>query len=342
MKMDGRKRTQSAQHEIRRIAVARLAEGESPSEVAESLGVSRTSVYHWRDAYERGGDAALTPRKKTGRPRTFTPEEEEQVRRWIQGKDPRQYGFDFGLWTRLIVQEMVRERLGHELSVTSVGRLLHRIGVTPQKPLQRAYERDPEAVAKWVTETYPALKKRATRTNARIFFLDEAGFRSDEPRGRTWGVRGETPVLAKPGNRQSINAISAVTAEGHFWWDTFKGSLNATRFEEFLRAFMKHRRRPVFLVLDGHPSHRSTRIKKLVQELEGRLELHFLPGYAPDLNPDEFVWQHLKTNGTRATPLHEDESIVTRVRRELARLQERPSLLRAFFRAPTVKYILDS
>jgi len=134
---------------------------------------------------------------------------------------------------------------------------------------------------------------------AEIFFLDEAGFQSDPVLGRTYGLKGQTPVVATSGQRQSINAISAVNAKGAFWYDLYTGKLNAARFLEFLRDFMKGRRKPVFLVVDGHPSHTAKVVRAHVQSLEGRLELHFLPPYAPDLNPDEFVWSYTKTNGGR-------------------------------------------
>lgn len=340
-RMDGRKRSQSAQEQIRLIAVARVRAGERPGAVIKSLGLNRTTIYAWLKTQKRGGARSLKSRKRTGRRPTLTAVQREQVRRFIQGKDPRQYGFDFGLWTRLIVCEMILERFGVTLSVTSVGRLLHSLGITPQKPLQRAYERDPVAVKQWVENRYPTLKKRAAESGATIFFLDEAGFRSDEPRGRTWGVRGETPVLATSGRRQQVNAISAVTASGAFWWDTFAGTLTATRFGEFLRKFMKGRRNPVYLVLDGHSSHRAKSVRALVDKLKGRLELHFLPGYAPDLNPDELVWQYVKRNGVRSRPLQADESLTVRVRDDLAKLARSPSTVRSFFHDRSVLYILN-
>jgi transposase len=196
-------------------------------------------------------------------------------------------------------------------------------------------------MGRWTEEVYPALKKRARKEKATIFFLDEARFRSDETRGRTWGIRGQTPVVATSGRRQRVSAISAVTADGKFWWDTFHGTLTAERFVGFLRQFMKRRRRKVFLVLDSHPAHKAKATKAYVESLGGRLELHFLPGYAPELNPDEFGWQHVKTTGIRAIPLEEDESLALRVRADLRRLARLPHLLRGFFRAPTVQYILD-
>ncbi len=147
----------------------------------------------------------------------------QQVKRWILGKDPRQYGFDFGLWSRRIVQALIQDKLGVALGLTAVGRLLASLEITPQKPLRRACERDPQAVQWWLDHTYPPLKKRAKRLKAKIFFLDEAGFQSDGPLGRTYGLKGKTPVVKTSGQRQSINVISAVNARGEFWVATYDG-----------------------------------------------------------------------------------------------------------------------
>lgn len=197
---------------------------------------------------------------------------------------------------------MIREKFGVSLTLPSVGHLLVSLDITPQKPLRRAYERDEAAVTKWKTETYPRLRARARKIKADIFFLDEAGVRSDSPLGRTYGLRGRTPVVRTSGQRQSINAISAVNAKGAFWYNVYRGKFNAGLFVHFLRDFMKYRRRPVFLVLDSLPAHKAKRVADYVESLQGKLELHFLPTYAPDTNPDELVWHHLKQKGASKIP----------------------------------------
>lgn len=169
------------------------------------------------------------------------------------------------------------------------GELLANLGLTPQKPLQRAYQRDPEAIEKWQRETFPAIAAQAKAEGAEIFFRDESGFRADTVHGKTWGVRGETPVVQRPGQRQSISAASAVNAKGAFWLATYEGGLNAELFVEPLKKMMKYRKTPIHLVLDSLPAHKTALVKKYVTSTEGRLTLHFLPGYAPDLNPDELV-----------------------------------------------------
>lgn len=341
MKVDGRTLPHETLETIRLMAVRRVQEGEDPSDVIKSFGFCRTVIYRWLRKAREQGEEALRSRKATGRPPQLTPQQKGQVLRWINGKDPRQYGFDFGLWTRKIVAELIEKKFGLKFSVTSVGRLLAELGVTPQKPLRRAYERDPEAVELWRREQYPKLRSRSKQVGADIFFLDEAGIRSDGPLGRTWAVRGKKAVVQTSGRRQAVNAISAVHASGSFWYQTFSGSLNATRFVDFLKAFLRHRRRPVFLVLDRHPSHRAKVVSQFVQEQQGRLELHFLPGYAPDLNPDEFVWNYLRQEGTSKRPLLRGESLRQRVEADLASIKSLPRLVRSFFRAPSVAYVMD-
>jgi transposase len=341
MRIDGRTLSHETSETIRRLAVRRVKEGERPSSVIESYGLCRTTIYKWLRTARRGGEAALKARKHPGRTPTLTLRQKLQVRGWINGKDPRQYGFDFGLWTRQIVAALIEQKFGVRIGVTAVGRLLAELDITPQKPLRRAYERDPAAIKRWTTEVFPGLRARAKRVGAKIFFLDEAGVRSDQVLGRTWGLRGKTPEVATSGRRQSVSAISAVNTRGAFWYEIYTERLNASRFLELLKHFMRGRKGPVLLVLDGHPAHIAKAVAQYVQSLKGRLELHFLPGYAPELNPDEFVWNHLKGQGVSKKPLRRGESLRSRVQTDLAAIQSRPALVRSFFHAPSVAYTRD-
>ena len=341
MKIDGRTLPHNTSEMIRRWAVRRVKAGERPSSVMRSYGLCRTTIYRWLRAVRRGGEKALRARKHPGPQGKLTPAQKLKVRQWINGKDPRQYGFDFGLWTRQIVAALIAQRFGVKLGVTAVGRLLAELDITPQKPLRRAYERDPVAIARWKRQTFPKLRARAQHRGAKIFFLDEAGVRSDQVLGRTWGLRGQTPEVPTSGKRQSVSAISAVNALGEFWFEIYTERLNATNFIELLSHFMRRRKSPVFLVLDGHPAHIAKSVARYEQSLKGRLELHFLPGYAPELNPDEFVWNHLKRQGVSKKPLLRNESLRQRVDADLRDIQSRPALVRSFFKAPTVAYTTD-
>lgn len=339
-RIDGRSLDHRTLEHLRRLAVRRVESGEKPSAVMKSLGFCRTSIYQWMRTYRRKGEAGLAGRKSDGPKPKLTDAQKKQVRTWIVGKDPRQWGFDFGLWTRQVVQQMISDKFGVSLTLPSVGHLLWSLGITPQKPLRRAYERDEGAVTKWKEETYPKLRRKALKNKAEIFFLDEAGVRSDSPLGRTYGLKGRTPVVKTSGKRQSINAISAVNAKGAFWYNVYAGKLNAASFIQFLRDFMKGRRNTVYLVLDSLSAHKTKAVESFVQSRQGKLELHFLPTYAPDTNPDEFVWNHLKQNGTSKKPLRTDESLRERVTADLSAIQSDPALVRSFFMAESVAYTI--
>lgn len=341
-KIDGRTLDHKTLEHIRTLAVKRVLEdGEAPSEVMNSLGLCRTTIYPWLRRYAEEGTEALVEKIAQGPAPKLTEKQRQQVKRWMLGRDPRQYGFDFGLWSRRIVQSLIQDKLGIELGLTAVGRLLAGLEITPQKPLRRAYERDPAAVDHWVKETYPALKRRARRLGAQIFFLDEAGFQSDPPLGRTYGLKGQTPVVQTSGQRQSLNVISAVNARGEFWAATYTGKLDAEAFVIFLQNFMQGRTRKVFLVVDGHPAHKAKSVKAYVQSLAGRLEIHFLPPYAPDLNPDEFVWSHMKANGVSKKPLKQNESLQKRIEQDLNAIKGNRQLVRSFFCEESVVYAKD-
>ena len=317
---------------VRRV----IEEGAKASEVAAEYGFCRNYLYPWLKKFRDEGWDALVERIAAGPTPKLSEKQRQQVKRWILGKDPRQYGFDFGLWSRRIVQALIQEKMNVTLGVTAVGRLLASLDITPQKPLRRAYERDPQAVQYWLEERYPKLKQRARQAGASIFFLDEAGFQSDPPLGRTYGLKGQTPVVVTSGQRQSLNVISAVNARGEFWAATYTGKLNAEAFVAFLGDFMKGRKEKVFLVVDGHPAHKANRVNDYVGSLEGRLELHPLPAYSPDLNPDEFVWSHMKNNGVSKKPLKKNESLQARIEEDLNALKGNWELVKSFFCAPSV------
>lgn len=341
MKRDGRTLDHATLETIRLMAVERVREGEAPSTVIASYGFSRTAIYKWLAAAAKPGAGvrALLARKATGRPRSLTPRQEQQVFRWINGKDPRQYGLDFGLWTRAVVSELIARQFGITLSLASVGALLAKLGLTPQKPLQRAYQRDPQAIERWQREIYPAIARQAKAEGGEIFFWDESGFRADAVHGRTWGAKGQTPVVARPGQRQSISAASAVSAKGGFWYCTYEGGLTAELFVRLLRRMMRRRAKPVHLVVDGLPAHKTKLVSDYVQSTAGLLTIHVLPGYAPELNPDELVWSHMKRTGVARTPLRKGERLRDKIEMQLARIKLAPRLVRSFFQAPCVSYI---
>jgi transposase len=343
MQRDGRSFDHGTLEAIRLMAVERVREGERASTVISSYGFNRTTIYKWLAVVSTPGKGvkALHSRPATGRPRPLTPRQEKQVFGWVNGKDPRQYGLDFGLWTRAMIASLIEQKLAVKLGLTAVGELLAKLGLTPQKPLERAYQRNPEAIEKWKRETFPSIASAAKAVGGEVYFWDESGFRADTVHGKTWGKKGETPVIARPGQRQSISAASAVNSKGAFWYATYQGGLNAPLFVTLLKQMMRNRTKPVHLVVDGLPAHKTKLVKEYVDSTDGRLTIHVLPGYAPELNPDELVWSHVKRTGVSRTPLRKGEKLSEKIEMQLAAIKKLPSLVRAFFKTPTVAYITD-
>ena len=187
-----------------------------------------------------------------------------------------------------------------------------------------------------------ALHSRQSKKNADIFFWDESGFRADTVHGKTWGLRGQTPVVHRPGHRQSVSAASAVNSRGAFWFCVYQGALDADLFVELLKKMMHKRSKPVHLVLDGLPARKRACVNDYVQSTAGKLTLHFLPGYAPELNPDELVWSYVKRTGTARRPLQAGEKLEIRIDAELAAVKRNPKLVRSFFEAPSLTPIFPT
>jgi transposase len=308
-------------------------------EAARVFGVSRQSVNAWHQRWRQGGRRALRSRPR-GRPRRIRlhPHEAATVVRLITDRCPDQVKLPFALWTREAVRGLIAQRCGVRLSVWTVGRYLRRWGFTPQKPLRRAYERDPLAVRRWLREQYPAIRALARREGATIFWGGETGMRSDHQAGRSWGRRGKTPVIPGTGQRFRCNLISAITNRGQLAFMVFERQFTAAAFLVFLRQLLRHAGRKVFLIVDEHPVHTSAAVARWVERHHQRLRLFFLPGYSPDLNPDEFLNQDVKTNAVGRKRPRDRVEPMSNVRRYLWSTQRRPKKVRRYFHHPNVRY----
>ena len=336
---DGRKLDHKTLEQLRIRAVGQIEQGAHPEDVAQVLGMTRAAVYSWLAKYRQGGLEALRAKPVPGRPPSLSGAQLARLYGLVVGNDPRQLRFVFALWTRAMIRELIRREFGVRLSEVSVGRLLRKLGLSPQRPLDRAYQQNPEAVARWKAEEYPAIRANAAEVGATIYFTDEAGVRSDDHAGTTWAPVGRTPVVAATGDRFSVNLISAVTAKGKLRFAAYNGNLNAKVFIDFCRRLLDHTQGPVFLVLDGHPVHRSTAVKQFAASTDGRLRLWFLPGYSPELNPDEWVWKHVKHDRIGRAGVTSPDDLKAKALAALHRLQRLPHLIQGFFRDPSLHYI---
>src|ERR1700675_3556880 len=283
---DARRLDHATLEAMRERAVRSVQNGESPELVARVIGVNRSAIYGWLAQYRRGGFGALKAKPLFGRP----PKLDGRALKWIYAtvtqKNPLQMKFAFALWTREMVATLIKDKFKIGLSLVSVGRLLAQLGITCQRPLHRALERDEALVQRWLKKEYPQIKALAQKEKADIYFGDAAHMRSDHHSGRTWGKKGETPVVSSTGARYRMSLISAITSRGHMrFMIKEKGGVNAAVFIEFLKRLITGAKRAIFLIVDRGPAHIAKKTKAFVESLNGRLRLFYLPPIRPTAIP---------------------------------------------------------
>jgi transposase len=339
---DGRKIDRKALEAIRIRAVKRVEDGESPEVVIKALGFTRSLIYEWIAKYREGGIDALRRRKAPGKMPKLQGHQLQKIYRLVVGVDPRQLKFEFALWTRSMVQELIRREFRVKMSEVSVGRLLKKLGLSPQRPTHRALQRDELSVFKWMAEDFPAIRKLANERNAEIFFGDESSVRSDYHSGTTWAPVGKTPVVKTTGSRHKVNLISAISPRGAMRFMATEGSVTSAVFIDFLKCLLHKANRPVFLIVDNHSVHRSQEVHKFVKSTKGKLQLFFLPPYSPELNPDEHVWNYLKNHKIGRQSTKNGFELSKRVESIMFSLQKLPEKIKSFFRHPWTKYVAMS
>lgn len=339
-KVDARKLDVATQAHLRKLVVKAVRGGMSQTQAAATYDVSLRAVSKWMRLVRTGGLRALKPGKRgrlcgSGR---LNARQAQRIRKMVVGKMPDQLKLPFYLWTREAVRRLIEREYGIAMSQTTIGRYLKAWGMSAQKPVRRAYERNDEAIQRWLREEYPAIVKQAKRARATIYWGDEMGLRSDHVSGTCLAPAGQTPIVRATGQRFGCNMISAITNRGALAFMVFTGKFNNPVFIEFLKRLLRHAKGKLYLIVDGHPVHRSRAVNNFVAAHAKRLRWIQLPGYCPELNPDELLNQDVKTNALgKSRPANKAEMIAT-VRSHLHRRQKQPQVIRNLFQEKHVRY----
>lgn len=338
---DFRKLAPATQAELRRVAVALVKAGRTRIEAAETVGVNRRFVGQWVTAARQSGEAALAGRRRGRRPgeqKALSAAQEEGLRHLIARGCPDRCGLSFALWTRQAVRALIARETGIWLTLPTVGRYLRAWGFTAQRPMRRATERRDEAVREWLENTYPDIARKAKAQGCEIQWADETGLSNQANYGRSFAPRGQTPILRRPARRFSQSMISGLTNQGKLRFMIYEGALNTAIFLDFLRRLVREAARKLCVMVDNLPVHRARRVAAWVQDHADRIELFYLPPYAPEHNPDEFLNNDLKQAMARRRTPRDKAALKSGLTSYMRSLQHCPAKVRTFFQAPTVQY----
>lgn len=318
------------QQQLRQEAVELFLKGKNPTDISRQLLVSRQAVYTWIKKYSESGKNGLKIHKR-GRPKgtQLQPWQSAQIVNLIKNYCPDELSMPFFLWTRESVGLLIFEKFKIKLSRWTVGRYLANWGFSPQKPARRATEQDPKAIERWLKFEYPAIQKLARKEKATIHWGDEMGLRSDHNVGRTYGIKGETPVVKRTGNRFSCNMISSITNLGKLQFMVFDENFTSDVFLKFLKRCIQQADRKVFLIVDNHRAHKSEKVNKWLTKNEEHIRLYYLPSYCPELNPDEFLNQDVKSHIGKQR-VHTKAQMLKNLDKHLRMRQKQPYVIQNF------------
>ena len=331
--------------------------GNSQLAIASALGLHKNTIHRWLKGWRVAGAGALKARKRGrrhGAKRLLDADQSTELQRLIIGHTPDQLDLPHALWSREAVRDLARTRMSVTLALRTVSAYLHRWSFTPQRPIRRALERQDAAIQAWLAEHYPKIAARAKAEGATIHWGDETGISNQPVDGRSFAPQGQTPVIRRPATRRTLSMISAVTNRGTLRFMLYEGALNASLFLAFLQRLVRGAPGKLFLIVDNlkvHPvgsvdttpwdpakGRMAGKVQAWVAAHRERIELVFLPSYAPEHNPDEFLHSDLKRSLGRRPAVKDKAGLERRLRGYLRRLQRRPERVRAFFQAPTTRY----
>ena len=340
-KIDGRTHSPETQYEIRKQIVRLRKQGFLSKDVAEIVGVSVGRASKIWQSYKKGGSKVIKlgrRGRRTGEKRTFTTEQERQVKRAMIDKTPDQMKLPFALWTRDAVKLLIKQRFGIKMPIRTVGEYLKRWGFTPQKPVKRAYEQNSEVVKKWLETDYPLIASRAKKEEAEIHWGDETGIQTGANRVRGFAPKGETPVIRLVAKKSHVSMISAINNQGKVRFMMYRDAMNSELLIKFMARLTKDAGRKVFLILDNLRVHHSKKVTKWLGKHKEQIAAFYLPSYSPELNPDEYLNGNLKNKVHSGTPIRNREDLEKKARSFMRTLVKRPAHVRSYFRHPKVAY----
>jgi len=331
----------AAQEERRRQVIGLRQAGMTYAAIAGQVGLSRTGVFNICQRFAAEGAKGLVSKPRGRKPdeqRLLDAVQEAEVQGLICRHTPNELDLPFALWSRAAVRLLIACRCGGALAVRTVGKYLARWGFTAQKPIRRAYEQDPAAVRRWQRQEYPAIVARTRRAQGVLFWGDETGLRSDDVQGRGYAPRGRTPEVRVCHKRASLSLISAVTNKGELRWMVADGAVNAPTFIRFLQRLIRDARRKIFLILDRLKAHRAHLTRDWLAEHRSDIEVHYLPSYSPELNPDEGVNADFKQAVPRKAPARSKQQLKRTSINHMRSLSKRPQRIRAIFHHQQFRY----
>jgi len=289
-------RAEKRSQKRKEVVEAVILRKEPVTVVARVFNAPVRTVFDWLACHRQGGWDALIEKNRQGRPKKISGDDMKWLYDAVTMGNPLNYKLPFCLWSLNTIRTLLQQERGVLLSKSSICRLMGCLGLTPQRPLHKSYKQDPDKIKTYLDTTYPEAVAQAKKYHARICFLDEAAFRSDAHRGTTWGKRGETPVVKDSGGRFGFKLISAVSARGDMHFDVIEESMNAEKFISFLKKLRQDAGCPVFAIADNARYHHGKKVKAFLETQTGEIMMAFLPAYSPELNPDEQVWNHAKSD----------------------------------------------
>jgi transposase len=339
---DGRKIPDGVMYYIRAMAVYSIRVlGQSPEVVAKAYNFNRACIYRWLRQYDEGGFEALESEMPPGAKPLVDGEMDEWLKRTVLEETPVTFGYDTNLWTCGILAGLLKQVFGVTVSASAVRLHLKRLGLTCQKPEYQDVKRDEREIEYFLNVKFPKIRRLADKLGADIGFQDESGVGIMTRHGRTWGLRGETPVVKASMQRGGYNVLSVVMAQGALRYSVRDGAVNGTVFIGFLKRLILKRERPLILLVDHATFHGSKPVRDFVRAHRDKLRVFYLPKRTPEMNPDEQVWNDIKVNGIGKQPVKDKKDLMKRLYSSLASLQKKTARILSFFQLPDTKYAAE-